>query len=169
MRGWARHCRDVHSCVQRLRRPRGQGIRHVPQHIPEGSTLVAFCSLSPDSPTQQLRINFCTRISRMGLASFLSDCAKDETCVSVPGARRPCRSAANRLQHHAAMHPQRYRIALAICPAFAGEHGAQGWRPAMRTTMMPRVSFAPRPAVKEAFTWQGRRIRQGRRAQALKA
>ena len=36
---------------------------------------VAFCSLSPDSPTQQLRISFCTRISRMGLLTFFSACA----------------------------------------------------------------------------------------------
>lgn len=96
MRGWARRCRCVHSLVQRM--PCQTAVSHVPLpwslHHAVGSTLVAFCSLSPDSPTQQLRINFCTRISRMGLASFLSDCAKDQKGVSVSGAHRSCRNAA---------------------------------------------------------------------------
>jgi hypothetical protein len=41
-------------------------------------TLEARVSLSPLSPTEQLRTSFCTLISRMGFARFFSvDCARN--------------------------------------------------------------------------------------------
>ena len=61
------------------------------KHARPPLSLAAFCSRSPDSPTEMFRISLATRISRMGLLAFSS-----LTCVRACACVCPCSAVARR-------------------------------------------------------------------------